>query len=248
MAEPIFVKVMGFSDVERHALNSVFRLSADQAIHYQLWAADAPRSPALALVDGDSYQAVMELETQGLDDSIKLIWVGSHPSPRAWRSFDRPMHWPNVVQAMDSLFGPPPELDFDLGFDAGPDTQPPELDAPGRRALVVNTSRDECLYLRARLALAGLVFMDEAATAADALALVTAQPYSLVLLDLALPDRDGWQLLRELRAVRPEVGTVWLTTAGGTLLAGLRARQAGAKACLAKPFDPAQLQSLLQKI
>lgn len=248
MAEPVFVKVVGFSDVERHALNTLFRLSAGQAVHYMLWAEDAPAPAALALVDGESYEARLSLETTGVDPAVKLIWVGPQPPAQAWRSFERPLHWPHVVQAMDSLYGPPAELDFDLGFDAGPDTQPPEPDASGRRALVVNTSAEERLYLRARLALAGLVFTDEAATAADALALVQAQPYTLVLLDLALPDRDGWQLLRELRAAPTAPGAVWVTTAASPLLAPLRARRAGAQACLAKPFDPAQLHELLQKL
>ena len=53
MAEPVFVKVVGFSDVERHALNTLFRLSAGQAVHYMLWAEDAPAPAVLALVDGD---------------------------------------------------------------------------------------------------------------------------------------------------------------------------------------------------
>ena len=34
MAQRVFVKVVGFSDVERHALNSVFRLSEDRDTIY----------------------------------------------------------------------------------------------------------------------------------------------------------------------------------------------------------------------
>ena len=36
----VFVKVLGFSDVERHALNTLFRLSEDRETGYALWSAD----------------------------------------------------------------------------------------------------------------------------------------------------------------------------------------------------------------
>jgi DNA-binding response OmpR family regulator len=48
----------------------------------------------------------------------------------------------------------------------------------------------------------------EAATAADALVAIRAELPDLLLLDLNLPDRTGWDVLRELRRQGIEVPTV----------------------------------------
>lgn len=249
MSERVFVKVMGFSDVERHALNTVFRLSEDGPVHYLLWAADAPQAPGLALIDGQSYEARLELESPSADPQLKFIWVGEAPPPQAWRTFARPLHWPHVIQAMDSLLGPATDIDLDFGFeDAGPDTVPPEDVPAQKRALVINSDPEQQLYLRARLALAGLVFMDEAVTAEQGLAQARAQPYAVVLADLAQPDLDGWQMLQQLRNIEPPIAHLWLTAAQASWPTRLRARRLGAHACLGKPFDPAQLHALLKKV
>ncbi|EWS63223.1 hypothetical protein Y695_03545 [Hydrogenophaga sp. T4] len=61
----IFVGVVGFSDVERHALNTVFRLSETRELSYALGAARRSRRkpPAMnaevMLVDGESAEAVL---------------------------------------------------------------------------------------------------------------------------------------------------------------------------------------------
>jgi DNA-binding response OmpR family regulator len=47
----------------------------------------------------------------------------------------------------------------------------------------------------------------EAATAADALAALAAEPPDLMLLDINLPDRAGWDVLRSLKAQGKEVPT-----------------------------------------
>src|SRR5438477_81924 len=49
MTQRVFIKVVGFSDVERHALNTVFRLSEGRDVTYSPWAPDAPDKPKLAL-------------------------------------------------------------------------------------------------------------------------------------------------------------------------------------------------------
>ncbi len=116
MAQRVFVKVTGFTDVERHALNTVFRLSEQRGIIYSLWDSSAPEPPKLALVDGQSDEARLELETPR-NSLLKLIWVGAVAPAHTWRIFERPLSWPDVVKSMDELFVPPEPVDFDLGFD-----------------------------------------------------------------------------------------------------------------------------------
>ena len=56
----MFVNVVGFSAVERHALNTLFRLSEGRGAGlpaYGLWAAGAPAPVKMALLDGTSEAA-----------------------------------------------------------------------------------------------------------------------------------------------------------------------------------------------
>lgn len=247
MAQRVFIKVVGFTDVERHALNTVFRLSEQRDTAYCLWMADAPEAPQLALFDGQSYEAPLELESSGTE-GLKLIWVGAVAPARAWRTFERPISWPEVVKAMDELFAPPQALDFDLDFDSGvSDTVPPE-EPPGKRALIASADRDERLYLRAKLALADLTQADEAETGAQALELTRAHQYDVALVDFALPDMDGWTLLRKLAGARPAIAHLIATKEHASMTERLRAWFAGAEGLFDKPPHPGKLQDLLQKV
>lgn len=263
MSQRVFVRVIGFTDVERHALNTLFRLSQQRDVAYSLWMPDAPEPPGLALVDSLSYEAPMAVESPSLDTQVKIIWVGEGAPANAWRVFDRPLHWPHVIQAMDGLYGPPPDLDFDLehapsldldldlapALDAnGPDTQPPEPAPPSRRALIVAAELSDRLYLRARLALADLTLADEAQTAADALELARTEPYAVAVIDFDLPDMPGWDFVRQLRQRHPSITHVVLTKRGATLADQARAWFAGIDACLARPTDPERLRELLEKV
>ena len=106
MPSPVFVQVVGFRDVERHALNTVFRLSRDRATTYLLWSPDAPAPAHLALIDVDSYEGAMALASPEFSPYVKTICVGERPPESAWRVFNRPLNWHAVVGAMDELFAP----------------------------------------------------------------------------------------------------------------------------------------------
>jgi CheY-like chemotaxis protein len=247
-AERVFVKIVGFTDVERHALNTVFRLSEQRDTVYSLWPADSAEPPKLAFVDGLSDESRMQLGSRG-DPEVKLIWVGASPPANAWRVFERPLSWPDMLSAMDELFAAPEVIDFDLDFDsAGPDTQPPEPQQPVKRALIASADRNERLYLRAKLALAELTHADEAETGAQALELTRAHQYAVALVDFALPDVNGWALLKELTEARPVIPHVIITKARASAGERIRAWLAGAKGCFDKPPHPGRLQNLLQKV
>ena len=101
----IFVKVFGFSDVERHALNTVFRLSESRTQAYSLWTPQAPGKPKVLLLDGESWEAALELANPA-HDALTLIWVGDKPPSKVWKIFERPLRWSAVIQAMDQLYAP----------------------------------------------------------------------------------------------------------------------------------------------
>jgi CheY-like chemotaxis protein len=244
MAQRIFVRVVGFTDVERHALNTMFRLSEQRGTIYSLWESGAPEPPKLALIDGQSYEARLELESPR-NALLKLIWVGAVSPAHAWRTFERPLSWPDVVVAMDELFALPEPLDFDLAFDEG---AAEKSDNPAKRALIASADRDERLYWRAKLALADLTQADEAETGAQALELARAHHYAVALVDFALPDVDGWAFIKELTEARPAIEHVIVTKAQASLSERARGWFAGAKGFFDKPPHPGKLQDLLQRV
>lgn len=69
-------------------------------------------------------------------------------------------------------------------------------------------------------------------------------PYGLILLDLMLPKRDGWQVCQDLRRARSEVPILMLT-ARGEVSDRVRGLDMGADDYLPKPFD---FQELLARI
>ena len=241
MAQRVFIKVIGFSDVERHALNTLFRLSEQGPTWYLLWTPDAPEPAQLVLADGLDPASEAEAEI-AVEQGLKLVWVGDGAPDAAWRVFQRPLAWSEVVQAMDQHFAAQAPLDFDLDFG---DTAPPQ--APARRVLIAAGDREERLYLRARLALAELTCADEAETAAQALELVRQHRYELALLDFGLPGAQGWALLKQLARAQPAIPHLIVTKQAARWPDGLWARWCGARAFLPKPADPARLQQLLSR-
>ncbi|MBC5767767.1 response regulator [Ramlibacter albus] len=253
MSRRVFIKVVGFSDVERHALNTVFRLSEERDTAYTLWAPEAPTKPELALLDGLTYEARLEAESPA-NRKLSIVWVGDDAPANTWRVFQRPIVWTEVVQAMDQLFAPA-DLDFDLEIggsdeapDNGPDTQPSQLEEPGKRALIASPDLNDRLYYRAKLALARMPIADEAETAAQALELLRSNAYQVALVDFALPGGAGWAFVRQLKAGDHPVPHVIVTMADASLPERFRAKLAGATALFPKPPDPEKLGEALDRV
>ncbi len=277
----IFVRVFGFSDVERHALNTVFRLSASRPVAYAHWTDTAPEKAQVALVDGDSWEASVELANPG-NDKLSVIWVGDQPSSTASLVFSRPLQWTAILQGLDGLYAPelaalaamppasaaldfdvsaplPLDLDLDLGAmaedqaeDADTMTEPAALEAnaepQGDRVLVVEPDLSARLYIRAKLANAGLLLIDEAATGAEAMAFMATHGHVLALVDVDIADMDGWALASEAARHIAGAGHVVVMRNKLWILDKWRAHFAGAKVALAKPLHPRELKRLLAEI
>ena len=208
----------------------------------------------MALVDGQSYEAVLELASSD-HSAMRLIWIGPAAPPEAWRSFQRPLRWPQVLRSMDELFAPPVAVDLDLDFSleeepaAGATSAPPG--PPPKRALIASASRDQRLYMRARLALADLTQADEVETGPAALEMARSHHYDVAFVDFAVPGGEGsggWELLKSLRATQPRLGHLVVTKAKPTAGERLQAWRSGISGFFGQPPDPEKLRDVLQKV
>lgn len=91
------------------------------------------------------------------------------------------------------------------------------------------------------------VHCDIAANALDAELMIRSTHYALVILDLGLPDEDGLQLLRRLRAAR-HAEPVLILTARSALGARIEGLEAGADDYVLKPFYFEELHARVQAI
>ncbi|WP_026924359.1 response regulator [Glycomyces arizonensis] len=114
--------------------------------------------------------------------------------------------------------------------------------------LVVDDEATVRELLSATLRFAGFR-VSSAATAAEAVAAAEAEPPDLVLLDVMLPDMDGFEVVRRLREQRPEGRTgpvpVLFLTARGRQADKVTGLSLGADDYVTKPFD---LEELIARI
>lgn len=74
--------------------------------------------------------------------------------------------------------------------------------------------------------------------------LIKAYSFDMVLIDIVMPQKDGWQLLAELRAM-PQMHRLPIIMLSGIADAATRTRgiRAGADDFIVKPFDPEELEA-----
>ena len=174
-------------------------------------------------------------------DLLKLICVGAGAPANAWRVFARPLNWTAVIHALDQLFASA-EVDIDIGLDGESNTVIP----PGVRvALIVDPSRDERLYLRARLALAGLIEADEAETVVQAQVMARERHFNIVIVNVDSPD-DPWSLVERLALAQPPIDSIVVSTENRAWQVHERAEQSGCRAVLDRPYDPGHVFRVLQ--
>jgi two-component system response regulator PilR (NtrC family) len=84
-----------------------------------------------------------------------------------------------------------------------------------------------------------------AATAAEGLTRVASRSFDAVLLDLMLPDKNGLEVLDDIRRVDDELPTV-MVTAFGTIESAIAATKQGAYHYLTKPFKNDEVVAILR--
>src|SRR5260370_23791892 len=82
--------------------------------------------------------------------------------------------------------------------------------------------------------------VESAETGEQGLAKIGQRPFDLVLLDYALPDRNGLEVLADIRERDPQLAVI-VVTAYGTVDNAIRVIQAGATNFIQKPWDNEKL-------
>jgi PAS domain S-box-containing protein len=131
-------------------------------------------------------------------------------------------------------------------------TAPPEL-LRGVRVLVVDDNRTNCRILEGMLARwqmkptavnGGKAALEQLVAARQA-----AEPYSLILTDMHMPDMDGFALVEQIRK-RPELSTatIMMLTSAGHRGDAVRCQELGVAAYLLKPIRQSELREAVGRV
>lgn len=250
----IFVSVVGFSDVERHALNTVFRLSEERDLSYEPWTspvalgAQAPLVPAqVLLVDGASAEGMLT-HARELPTGQRLIWVGAGAPPYAWRVLERPIAWSALLHDLDAVYAAHQVdsgyLDLDISSPAPLGGDARESEIVERRALLVGVNAADTEVLRSCLAQAQVSEIDAVFNTDLAVTLMGRNAYCCAVFNLDEHQVDAWALARLFRTRFPQAKRFALSETAGPLSDWWNRRrvrrnsqQAGMSALLARPLQ-----------
>ncbi len=114
------------------------------------------------------------------------------------------------------------------------------------RVLIVEDERKTAEYLHRGLTESGFV-VDVAHDGDDGLHLALEEPYDLIVLDVGLPQRDGWSVLASLRRAGRQTPVLFLT-ARDAVSDRVRGLEEGADDYLVKPFAFSELLARIRSI
>jgi DNA-binding NtrC family response regulator len=116
-----------------------------------------------------------------------------------------------------------------------------------RRALVVDDDPDQRFRLVRHIRASDAIDeVDEVSTAVETVVALEHAEYCVIILDLGLPDKDGLDLIPEIRNLAPEIQIICLTGRDEARSA-VRALHAGAAAYVVKPWDRDELVVHVQR-
>jgi adenylate cyclase len=120
----------------------------------------------------------------------------------------------------------------------------PGADVPEPALLVVDDNEDNCYVLSQHLNVQGYDNITIATNGQEALSVLRSKPFDLVLLDIMMPDLNGYEVLERMRS-SPELRNipVIMISAVGELDSVVRCIELGAEDYLPKPFEPTLLRA-----
>ncbi len=144
----------------------------------------------------------------------------------------------SLIQKVGSTLAPEPRRNGQL----------PQLRLAGAGILVVDADETVRRAAHQMLGRQGAI-VETARDAHEAIALARQTPYSAAVVDIRLPDLDGYETYRRLREVQPGVPVILMTGFGYDPNHSIvKARQDGLRTVLYKPFRADRLQEAIEGV
>ncbi|MGM0556385.1 MAG: response regulator [Myxococcota bacterium] len=229
--------------------------AVDHLIKIAIAASDTGGSVRVRL-DGDEDAVQVSVTDEGpletsIDserDSLTLVSRGVATEERGWRATG--LEYSVAGSIIEAHGGKLTVLDTDDGTVASVELQlvepPIEFVAPKRPRVLVCEDDKSCARLLERLLKAGGYDVDVAATATEAQSQLCEHDYAAMTLDLLLPDRDGAELLHEIRQRRSDIPVVVVSASADAERENLSGNAANVVDWLSKPFDVQSLRRAVE--
>jgi CheY-like chemotaxis protein len=246
MNPPLPVALVGFSEFERRALGSFFRLAAPPALPLEL-----VREPAAAsVIVADGTQAGALHQVAALGRIAHTVFIGGDAPAGAAARLQRPIDALQVLRAIETLARalprPPAAGDAAIEMPAAA-----RKCGPSFSALLVDDSAIALRHLQLRLQRMG-IDSDLAHGSARALELLAQRAYGFVFIDVELGDGsalDGLALCQHIRRQHRHVSgrapVLVMVSAHHSQVDRARGSFAGCDHYLAKPAEDEALRRLL---
>ncbi|MDR3568005.1 MAG: heavy metal response regulator transcription factor [Syntrophobacteraceae bacterium] len=114
------------------------------------------------------------------------------------------------------------------------------------RILIVEDNKMTSSYVSKGLAEKGFI-VDVAENGEEGLHLATTEPYDLVILDVMLPRKSGWSIVKDLRSQNKETPVIFLT-ARDAVCDRIKGLDLGADDYLVKPFAFSELLARIRSL
>jgi two-component system, cell cycle response regulator len=197
----------------------------------------------------DGWETTRRLRTTTVTSGIPVIGLSAHAQATDREKslavgcveFEtKPVHLPALLEKIVAALGARQAADETSIFDANPPQDVPGGTAVLRVADTVRPTKTVCPIGRKRI----LVVEDTDANRVTALELARRETFDLMLLDIMMPELDGYQVLGELKA-DPNTAAlpVIMISALDEMASVVRCIEAGAEDYLTKPYDPVLLQA-----
>ena len=112
--------------------------------------------------------------------------------------------------------------------------------------LIVDDDKSVCLYLETVLSLIGYK-VKSVNSGKDALEQIKKEEFSVVILDIMMPEMDGLSTLQEIRKIDHHLPVVMLSALGQTKMI-VKAMKLGATDYVTKPFEDAELKIAVENV
>ena len=242
--------VQGFDKMERSLLEGTVRLSQRRTPRLELLDASRHAEADVVMIDTRDEAAMAWARATSSLRHKPVIWVDGTQAGAGHTLAKRPIQWPilpmSLARALEAVATRPepaakPAAPADGAMPA--DVRPQAAVAP---ILVVDDSLAVRAHMRSILERLGYT-VEEAVSAQAALHAVAHGRYALVFMDVLMPELDGYEACKRIKAQQRTLGIVPIVmlTSRNSPFDRIRGKMSGCDGYLTKPADTAALQDVL---